>query len=54
MLGAAFALEYCNKGYGTEALTFVVNYAFKSLALHRVSLDYFGHNARAAAVYAKM
>ncbi|KAK7690351.1 hypothetical protein QCA50_007008 [Cerrena zonata] len=42
-----------NKGYGKEIMDFVVDYAFKNLALHRLSLSVFGNNPRAREVYLK-
>jgi RimJ/RimL family protein N-acetyltransferase len=46
--------EYWNKGYGTEALKFVVDYAFRWLALHRVSLGVCESNKGAIASYQKL
>ncbi len=42
------------KGYGTEALRLVLDYAFKTLKLHRVGLDVFDFNPRAIHVYEKL
>ena len=42
------------KKYGPEILEFVIDYAFKSLALHRVSLAVFAANVRATSVYKKL
>lgn len=39
------------KGYGTQALKLALDYAWKHLNLHRVSLTVFAHNARALASY---
>lgn len=45
---------YWNKGYGTEALGWVVDYGFRWLALHRVSLSVFESNKGAIGSYKKM
>lgn len=42
------------KGYGTEAMKFVVDYAFRALNLHRVSLGVFDTNGRAQNLYKKL
>lgn len=42
------------RGYGKEIMDFVVDYAFKNLALHRLSLSVFGNNPRARKVYLKV
>jgi RimJ/RimL family protein N-acetyltransferase len=42
------------RGYGTEALRLVLDYAFNTLKLHRVGLDVFDYNARAIHVYEKL
>jgi RimJ/RimL family protein N-acetyltransferase len=46
--------EYWNMGYATEALKFVVDYAFRWLALHRVSLGVFESNKGAITLYQKV
>jgi len=43
-MGISISPEYWNKGYGTEVLKFVVDYSFRWLALHRVSLRVFESN----------
>ncbi|KDQ53666.1 hypothetical protein JAAARDRAFT_136698 [Jaapia argillacea MUCL 33604] len=50
-LGVAFLPEYWGKGYGTEAISFVVEHGFRWLALHRVSLVVYEGNTRAIKVY---
>jgi RimJ/RimL family protein N-acetyltransferase len=35
-MGTPVSPEYWNKGYDIEALKFVIDYAFRWLALHRV------------------
>lgn len=46
--------EYWGKGYGTEAMQLILEYAFMELNLHRVSLDVFGYNPRAIHSYEKV
>lgn len=42
------------KGYGSEAMMLILNYAFNELSLHRVGLNVISTNARAIALYEKM
>lgn len=51
---AMFNVEHLNKGYGTEAMRFAVDYAFDTLKLHRLELDVFDYNAWAIHVYEKI
>ena len=53
-LGISLATNQWDKGYGTEALKFVVDYTFQELRLHRLTLGVFGGNERAMKVYEKM
>ncbi|KIK69564.1 hypothetical protein GYMLUDRAFT_151062 [Collybiopsis luxurians FD-317 M1] len=53
-LGMALVPEFWGRGYATEILRFVVDYAFRELALHRVTLNVFGNNAAAIRVYTKV
>jgi RimJ/RimL family protein N-acetyltransferase len=53
-MGISISPEYWNKGYGTEVLKFVVDYSFRWLALHRVSLRVFESNKGAIASYEKL
>ncbi|WP_100333611.1 GNAT family N-acetyltransferase [Bacillus alkalisoli] len=46
--------EYWGKGYGTEALKILLDYAFLELNLHRVSLRVFSLNERAIHIYKKL
>lgn len=46
--------EYWNKGYGTEALTLLVDHAFKELNLHRVFLRVYDTNPRGIRCYEKV
>lgn len=42
------------KGYGTEAIRLVLDHAFTTTRLHRISLDVFDFNERAIHVYRKI
>jgi RimJ/RimL family protein N-acetyltransferase len=46
--------NYWNKGYGTEALTLLIDYGFKALNLHNIQLRVFGYNKRAKKCYEKV
>ena len=39
------------QGYGTEAIRLILDYAFRELGLHRVTLEVFDYNPRAIHVY---
>jgi RimJ/RimL family protein N-acetyltransferase len=54
MIAIALLPKFWNEGYGTEAMRFVVDYGFRWLALHRVSLGVFESNKGAIATYKKM
>lgn len=46
--------KHWNKGYGFEAMDFLIDYAFEGLGMHRVSLTVFEGNDRALALYRKL
>jgi RimJ/RimL family protein N-acetyltransferase len=46
--------EYLGRGYGTDAMTLCVNYAFRELGLYKISLGVFANNARAIRSYEKV
>jgi RimJ/RimL family protein N-acetyltransferase len=46
--------RYWDKGYGTDAMNIMLNYAFNELNLHRVSLNVFEYNPRAIHLYEKI
>jgi RimJ/RimL family protein N-acetyltransferase len=46
--------NYWNKGYGTEALTLLLDYGFMALNLHNVFLKVYGYNKRAIKSYEKV
>jgi RimJ/RimL family protein N-acetyltransferase len=45
---------YLDQGYGTEASTLLLDYAFGVLGYHKINLDLFEYNARAQAMYVKL
>jgi RimJ/RimL family protein N-acetyltransferase len=47
-------LAYLDRGYGTEASTLLLDYAFAVLGYHKINLDLFEYNARARAMYEKL
>ncbi|WP_349409884.1 GNAT family protein [Pseudalkalibacillus sp. SCS-8] len=49
-----FDQAFWGNGYGTEAMALFVNYGFKMLNLHRISLDVFAYNERAIKSYQKL
>lgn len=46
--------QYQGKGYGKEASKYVVDYGFRWLGLHRVTIEVFGSNTAAIALYESM
>ena len=46
--------NYWNKGYGTEALSLLIDYGFKALNLHNVLLKVYEYNKRAIKCYEKI
>ncbi|KAE9398100.1 acyl-CoA N-acyltransferase [Gymnopus androsaceus JB14] len=53
-LGMALLPSFWGRGYATELLRFVIDYAFRQLALHRITLNVFGNNTAAIRVYNKV
>lgn len=52
MLGIGIGPRDCRgKGYGSEAIRLVLQYAFTELNLHRVGLNFISYNDRAQKVY---
>jgi RimJ/RimL family protein N-acetyltransferase len=46
--------DYWGKGYGTEAMTLLLDYAFTALGLHNVMLDTYAYNERSIRAYRKV
>jgi RimJ/RimL family protein N-acetyltransferase len=46
--------NYWNKGYGSEALTLLLDYGFKALNFHNIELTVFSFNNRAIKSYEKV
>ena len=46
--------SYWGKGYGQEAITLLVDYAYKKLNLHNILLRVYSYNERAIACYTKV
>ena len=45
--------NHWNKGYGTEAITLLLDYGFKSLNLHNIIIRVYSFNERARKCYEK-
>jgi RimJ/RimL family protein N-acetyltransferase len=45
---------YLDRGYGTEASTLLLDYAFAVLGYHKVNLDLFEYNVRARVMYERL
>jgi len=54
IFGIVLMPEHWNKGYGTEVTKWMVDHAFHSLAMHRVSLEVYGINERAIDLYKRV
>ncbi|MFI6599866.1 GNAT family N-acetyltransferase [Nonomuraea sp. NPDC050536] len=53
-LRIALISDQASKGYGTEAIRLVVDHAFRTTPLHRISLGVYSFNPRAIHVYEKV
>ena len=52
-LGIALGREHIGRGYGTDAMRVIVNYAFRELGLHRLQLDVAPFNPAGIRAYQK-
>jgi RimJ/RimL family protein N-acetyltransferase len=52
--GITIARQYQDKGYGTEAISWMLDWSFLTAGLHRVELMVFEWNERAQKVYQKL
>lgn len=46
--------EYQNKGYGSEAIKWAMDWAFKTGGIHRVVVECYGYNVGAARLYRRL
>ena len=53
MLGICIGRPFLDRGYGTDAVRFAVDYGFRELGLHRIELTVLAFNIRAIAAYRK-
>lgn len=51
---AIFEKENWGKGYGTEAMSLLLDYGFHILNVHRIELEVFSYNVRAKKSYEKL
>ncbi|KAA1469814.1 acyl-CoA N-acyltransferase [Dentipellis sp. KUC8613] len=54
LVGIQIRPEHWGKGYGKEMMGWVVDYAFKGLGMHRLTLTVVETNTRARALYGKL
>ncbi|KAE9369343.1 GNAT family acetyltransferase, partial [Stipitochalara longipes BDJ] len=53
-MGITISTDYQRKGYGTEAITWAVNWAFRVAGMHAVRLGVFSFNERAVRLYERL
>ena len=53
-LGMTLAPEFWGRGYGTEALRWLVGFGFREMRLYRIYLHVFEGNAKAIGLYQKV
>ncbi len=54
MLGISLLEDFRGKGYGGEAINWVLDWAFRTAGLHRVNLVAFSYNTNALKLYRKL
>ena len=52
-IGIGLGLEHTNRGYGSDAVRVLTDYAFREMGLHRVQLEVYAFNRGAVRAYAK-
>jgi len=53
-LGIQIAAPYRGKGYGSEAINWTLDWAFKFAGIHRVALEAYGFNEKAQRLYERL
>lgn len=53
-IGLSIHKDFQNKGYGSEAIRWILGYAFVMAGMHSVSIEAVGYNERAIHVYQKL
>ncbi|KAH9432791.1 hypothetical protein MCOR02_007470 [Pyricularia oryzae] len=53
-LGIMLATQFQNKGYGTEAIKWAIDWSFRFARMHSVRIESIGYNHRAHAVYRRL
>lgn len=53
-IGIDIMQAYQGKGYGSEAITWILNYAFETAGMHRVSVRHFAYNEGAGRLYERL
>jgi RimJ/RimL family protein N-acetyltransferase len=53
-IGISIASEYQGKGYGSEAIKWILNWAFQMAGLHRVGIGGFSYNQGALRLYERL
>ncbi len=54
MVGIFLGKQFCNNGYGTDAMRVLVNFIFSEMKLHKISLLTYGFNKRTIRSYEKV
>lgn len=53
-IGLTISPQYQNKGYGSEAIEWILNWGFQIAGLHRIAIGAFGWNEGARRLYERM
>lgn len=54
MLSISLGRDFQRKGYGTESTKMLVDYGFKNLQLHKISLEVYEFNKEAIKMYERL